>query len=93
MGQGRVVASGSKSSGCVEAQKTFARITQTGKVPLRRLGTGIKCGIERVKSPLRLGDAPPLMRDQPVQHTAAGTSGKTLKSWHGAPPSSPGISV
>jgi len=37
--------------------------------------------------------APPLMRDQPVQHTAAGTSENTLKSWHGAQPSSPGISV
>ena len=52
-----------------------------------------KRGMERAKSPLRLGDAPPLMRDQPVQHIAAGTSGKTLKSWHGAPPSSPGTSM
>ena len=60
---------------------------------IAQIGRRYKRGMERVKSALRLGDAPPLMRDQPVQHNAAGTSGKTLKSWHGAPPSSPGISV
>ena len=31
--------------------------------------------------------------DEPVQHTATGTSEKILKSGHGVPPSSPGISV
>ena len=60
---------------------------------LAQIGRRHKRGIERVKSPLRLGDAPPLMRDQPVQHTATDTSEKILKSGHGVLPSSPGISV
>src|SRR6202041_1218881 len=74
-------------------REPLGRKTQTGKVPFAQSGRRHSRGIERVKSPLRLGDAPPLMRDQPVQHTATGTSEKILKSGHGVPPSSPGISV
>jgi hypothetical protein len=66
--------------------------TRTPGSALAQIGAGINAG-QRVKSPLRSGDAPPLMRNHPVQHTSAGTSEKTLKSRHGIPPSSPGISV
>ena len=88
-----------------DSEKGFARIPGAVLIPsldgksanresaIAQIGRQHERGIERMKSPLRLGDAPPLMRDQLVQHTAARTSGKTLKSWHDAPPSSPGISV